>query len=87
MGEATPYSIVRILKFCFLKKKKKHRNVIRIRFHFNPGVGYGAASDCPEQLALVYLMLWHGCDLPAADTFCDCVTFVILGSFQRVYKC
>ena len=25
--------------------------------------------------------------LPAADSFCDCVTFGILGTFQRVYKC
>lgn len=25
--------------------------------------------------------------LPAAESFCDCVTFGILGIFQRVYKC
>jgi hypothetical protein len=27
------------------------------------------------------------CDLPATDSFCDCVMFGILGIFQRVYKC
>jgi hypothetical protein len=25
--------------------------------------------------------------LSAADSFCDCVMFVILGALQRVYKC
>jgi hypothetical protein len=30
--------------------------------------------------------LW-GMVLPAADSFCDCVTFGILRTFQRVYKC
>ena len=24
--------------------------------------------------------------LPAADSFCDCMTFEILGNFQRLYK-
>jgi hypothetical protein len=36
--------------------------------------------DLPQALAEVWF-------LPAADSVCNCLTFGILGTFQRVYKC
>lgn len=30
---------------------------------------------------------WQGRDFAAADSFCACVTFVLLGTLQRVHKC
>ena len=45
-------------------------------------MGRGAASDCPHQLCFASCS-GKGDDLPAADSFCNCVTFGILGSFER----
>jgi hypothetical protein len=58
-----------------------------IVFILIPGAGYGAASDCPQQVTMICLVLFTGLHaLPAADSFCDCVMFGILGTFPRVYK-
>jgi hypothetical protein len=42
-----------------------------------PGVGYGAASDCPQQLTII-------CLVPVADSFCNYVIFGILETLQRI---
>ena len=34
-------------------------------FVLTPGVGYGAASDCPQQPAIIFLVLWQSIILPA----------------------
>jgi hypothetical protein len=44
-----------------------------------PGVGCGSASDCPQQLTMICLVLWQGCDLPAEDSR-------FLGILEREYK-
>ena len=44
---------------------------------------FRGALDGLQQLAVIYLMLSRGMVLPAIDSFCDCVTFEILGTFQR----
>jgi hypothetical protein len=36
---------------------KKHRNILRICFVLIPGVGYGAALDCLQQLTMICLVL------------------------------
>jgi hypothetical protein len=74
---------VRILGFWFLKKTK-NRNVRY--FHVIPGVGiWGcfAAADYD----LPHANPNRGMVLPAADSFCNCVTFRNMGTFQRAYKC
>ena len=53
---------------------------------FNPGVGYEAASDCPQKLSMIASCSSMGVILPAADSFCECVTFGILGTFLQVCK-
>lgn len=40
----------------------KNVNVIGIQFHFNPGVGYGAALDRAQQETMICLILWQGRD-------------------------
>lgn len=58
---------------------------MRICFCFISGVGYGAPTDCPEQLTMIRLGLWQrGIILPAADNFCNFMMFGILGTL-RVY--
>jgi hypothetical protein len=46
--------------------------------------GYGVAL---QQLSMIYVFFDRGVVLPAAESFFDSVTFGILGTFQRVYKC
>jgi hypothetical protein len=48
------------------------------------GVGHRAASECPQQVTMICLMLCRGvfCQLQI-DSYCDCVMFVILGTFQK----
>ena len=39
-----------------------------------PGVGHGAASDCPQQLTMICLMLYQGHDFASSRQFlqlCD----------------
>jgi hypothetical protein len=60
------------------KTKKYYKNV----FILIPG--HGAASDCPQRLTRICLVLSRGVILPAADSFYNCVTFGIFRSFQRV---
>ena len=66
--------------------KTTKKKILRICFHFNPRCGiWGCfrlftAADYDLPLAGVWF-------LPAAGSFCDCMMFGILGTFQRVYKC
>jgi hypothetical protein len=62
--------------------------VLRICFYFNPKWwDMGDASDYPQQLTEICLVLWRSMILLAADSLGTCVAFGILGTFQRVYKC
>jgi hypothetical protein len=38
---------------------KKHRNIKEYVFILISGMGYGAASDCPQQLTLIFLVQGH----------------------------
>lgn len=91
--------------FFFLKKKKcevlwlqfwsfvslkKHRNIIRLCFPFNPRYRIrccfrpspaAVCSLCSRIWLVLFVVV-----LPSADSVCDCVTFGLLGTFQRVYK-
>ena len=41
---------------------KKPEMIYEYVFVLNLGVGYGAASVCPQQLSMICLMLWQGHD-------------------------
>jgi hypothetical protein len=74
-----------ILEFSF----KNHRNIIRRCFRFTPRCGMWG---CFRLSTAVDCDLPHACSsqdlvLSPADSFCNCVTFGILGTFQRVYTC
>jgi hypothetical protein len=51
-------------------------------FSFEFQVWDETASDCPKQLTMICLILWQGMMLPAADSFCYCVMFGILGTYR-----
>ena len=60
-------------------------DINRYGFALIPGMGgYGVAL---QQLSMIYVFFDRGVVLPAAESFFDSVTFGILGTFQRVYKC
>lgn len=54
-----------LLTFFFLKEKSKKGEKPQLcygnMFVLIPGVGYGAASDLPQQLTMIGLVLWQGC--------------------------
>lgn len=72
-----------------LKKKNTHRNIIRLCFHFNPRCGiYGCLRSSTAASGLWFASGFkRGVAFPAADGFCSCMTFGILGTFKRVNKC
>jgi hypothetical protein len=49
-------------------------------------MGYGAPSDYLQLVTMIYLAL-EGGTMTLSETFHHCVTFRILGTFQRVNKC
>lgn len=66
---------------------KKCRNIIGICFYFNARYGvwdYFRLST----VTWLWFSLCSSSDMvfPPADSFCDCVTFGILGTFQPVYR-
>lgn len=52
-----------------------------------PGVGCGAASDCPQQLTMVCLVFHQRHGFASCRQFKWLCEVGILGSFQRVDKC
>jgi hypothetical protein len=52
-----------------------------IWFCFNPRCGIWAASDCPQQLTVICLVLWQGHDSAAEDSL-----RLELWEFLRGYK-
>lgn len=74
--------VVKILEFFLFLKDG---NIIRICFHFSPRYGvWGCVTAADYDLPCVLGGVWF---FSAAGCFCDYVTFGILGTFQRVYKC
>ena len=66
---------------------KKHRNVKGYVFILFPCVGYGGASEGPQQVTMICLVLLWGHVLSSADRFYENVTFGILGTLEKVNKC
>lgn len=60
---------------------KKHRNVIIKYFCFNLRSWVWGCFRCPQQVTVIYLVLWQGHDF-ASCRFYDCVTIVILETLR-----
>lgn len=71
-------TVIRILEFWFLYKAQKYFVFVLIQVW-----GMGLLSSSWLWFALCSN---RGMVLPAAESFCNCVTFGILGTFQKVYK-
>ena len=56
---------------------------MQICFCFNPRRGVWDASDCPQQLTMIRLVVWHGCDTASWRYF----MFGIPGILVRLEKC
>ena len=77
--------IVTILAFWCLLKQQIYFECV---FCFNPRFGIWACfrlSTADSDLSCVPSN--RGVVLPTAGSFCDCVMLIILGTFQKVYKC
>jgi hypothetical protein len=53
-------------------------------FALIPVVGYGVASDFPQQVTMTASCSSRTVILLAADGFCKCTTFEILGTPERI---
>ena len=49
-----------------------------------PGIRYGSASDCLQQLPMIVLKQRCALTELKIALFCDCVTFEILGTVQGI---